>query len=63
MINDDPDARLAEALADNELRNAIMAATQRRLERAAEGFDTSAIRSNSIPKKSRRTSIFHRALR
>jgi hypothetical protein len=57
MIDDDPTKDL------DALREEIMAATQRRLERARQGFDTSAIRSNSIPKKSRLTSVFHRAIR
>jgi hypothetical protein len=57
MIDDDPTADL------DALRDEIMKATERRLARAREGFDTSAIRSNSIPKKNRCTSIFHRALR
>jgi len=47
----------------DELREAIMQATARRLARAQESLDQSAIRGNSIPKKSRKTSIFHRALR
>lgn len=50
-----------DALTDTQ--RAIIEATERRLARAREGFDTTAIRSNSIPKKSRKTSIFHRALR
>lgn len=56
MIDDDPDPTA-------DLRKAIMEATERRLARAAQGFDTTAIRSNDIPKKSRKTSVFHRALR
>ena len=48
---------------ERELQNAILEATARRIARAQEMLDQSAIRSNSIPKKSRRNSVFHRAFR
>jgi hypothetical protein len=54
-MNDDDAAR--------ELIKAIDEATARRIARTQEMLDQSAIRPNSIPKKSRKTSVFHRALR
>jgi hypothetical protein len=56
MIDDDPTRDL------DALREEIMRATERRLARAREGFDTTAIRGNNLPKKSRKTSVFHRAI-
>lgn len=47
----------------NDIRKSIEEATARRIARTQELLDQSAIRSNAIPKKSRRTSVFHRALR
>jgi hypothetical protein len=46
-----------------DLIKAIDEATARRIARTQELLDQSAIRANSIPKKSRKTSVFHRAIR